>query len=95
MRRAARTDSNHRAIVCGLRDAGRCVFDTSRVGNGFPDLIAGTRASGLVFLEVKDGSKPPSARKLTPAETSFMSVCHAHGLPYHVVTSLEEALKAT
>jgi hypothetical protein len=40
-------------------------------------------------LEVKDGSKPPSAQKLTPAERLWISLQHA---PVHVVTNEAEAL---
>ena len=46
------------------------VFDTAAVGKGFPDLVVGWR--GLNFLvEIKDGDKPPSARKLTVDEQAF------------------------
>ena len=49
---ARRVDGPHQAIVKALRKVGCQVFDTSRVGHGFPDFIV--RASGKVFLmEVK------------------------------------------
>jgi|TARA_R110002110_G_scaffold344363_2_gene554318 hypothetical protein len=50
-----------------LRRAGWAVHDTSRLGGGFPDLVAG-RDGRVVLIEVKDGAKPPSAKRLTPAE---------------------------
>lgn len=44
-----------------------------------------------VMLEVKDGSKPPSERKLTPAQVKF----HAEWKGWiSVVTSVDEALAA-
>jgi hypothetical protein len=53
-----------------LRDAGFTVQPLHMVGSGCPDLIVG--GSGVnVLLELKDGSKPPSARKLTPDEAEW------------------------
>ena len=42
------------------------------------------------MLEVKDGSKPPSARKLTPNEQKFHD--DWTGGELYVVTCIEEAL---
>lgn len=70
MRRAARTDSNHREIVQALRAIGASVWDTSGCGKGAPDLVCGFRGKNIAF-EVKDGKKPPSARLLTPAEANW------------------------
>ena len=39
MRRAYRKDGNQTKIEEHLRKAGLSVFDTSMVGNGFPDLV--------------------------------------------------------
>ena len=40
------------------------------MGRGFPDLVVGIH--GITDLvEVKDGSKPPSGRKLTPDQVTF------------------------
>lgn len=70
MRRAARTDDNQAIIVSAFRSLGCSVLDLSRVGQGCGDLLIGS--GGLSILcEVKDGSKPPSARKLTPAQKEF------------------------
>lgn len=90
-RRAARVDRNHAAIRDALRRAGVLVRDCSRYGQGFPDLMCLHRITqGVRFLEVKDGSKPPSARKLTFDEVQFA----AEGWPVHVVTTVVEALEA-
>lgn len=64
MRRAARTDDNHTAIVQALRAIGCSVQSLAAVGKGCPDLLVGYKGRNIP-LEVKDGSKPPSARKLT------------------------------
>ena len=67
MRRAARTDANHATIRDALRSVGCSVADTSAVGQGFPDLVIGFRGATML-IEVKDGSKAPSRRKLTPEQ---------------------------
>ncbi len=65
MRRAARIDANQSGIVEVLRGMGCGVQSLAPVGGGVPDLLVGI--SGDNYLaEIKDGSKPPSARKLTP-----------------------------
>lgn len=68
--RAARVDDNQQAIVDHLRSIGWRVHITSRLGGGFPDLAV-TRDGFTALVEIKDGSKPPSARKLTQAEVLF------------------------
>ena len=60
------------------------------LGNGVPDLLAGFRGEWFV-LEVKDGTKSPSERKLTPLEEEFINSCPA---PVYVVKSVGEALQA-
>jgi hypothetical protein len=70
MRRAAKIDSNHLEIVAALRGIGAYVMSLASVGGGCPDLLVGFR--GHTFLvEIKDGSKPPSARQLTEAQLKF------------------------
>ena len=89
MRRAARTDANQTEIVAALRHLGCSVLPLHAVGQGCPDLLV---AYGLKnhLLELKDGSKPPSKRKLTPAQVEF----HANWKgPIFTVTSVSEALK--
>lgn len=69
MRRANRVDANQTQIVEALRACGAYVRIISQ-GEGIPDLLVGYRGYTLL-LEVKDGRKPPSDRKLTPAEEKF------------------------
>lgn len=64
-RRAARVDANHSAVVLALVARGWTVQTLASVGVGCPDLLVGARGCN-VLLEIKDGSKPASARKLTP-----------------------------
>ena len=67
MRTAAKVDANQPDIVAALRQVGATVQPIHMVGKGCPDLLVGYRSRNYV-LEVKDGAKVPSARKLTPDE---------------------------
>lgn len=89
MRRAARVDANHSEIVQGLRKAGCSVLDLSRVGQGCPDICVGFGGINLL-MEIKDGSKSPSARKLTVDEVKFH---RGWSGAVTVVNSLEDAIK--
>lgn len=70
MRRNARIDDNHAEIVKALRAIGCSVVSLAPLGNGCPDLLVGIFGRNLL-LEVKDGAKCPSARKLTVLEKEF------------------------
>lgn len=63
-RRAARVDANQKEIVQTLRNMGCSVQLLHAVGQGCPDLLVGINGHNIL-MEVKDGSKPPSERKLT------------------------------
>ena len=92
MRRAARVDDNHGAIVKALRQAGYSVLSLAPIGRGCPDLLVGVRSSNVsrnVLIEVKDGSKPPSARMLTADERAFHATWAGQ---VAVVDSIESAL---
>ena len=72
MRRAAKVDANHPAIVEALLSvSGVTVHSLAGIGCGCPDLLVG--AKGKTFLvEVKDGSKPPSHRTLTDDQEKWI-----------------------
>lgn len=91
MRRAANVDANHRAIVEALRDVGCSVASLAGVGDGAPDLLVGIRKETFL-LEVKDGTKKPSAQRLRESQAMW----HAEwkGRPVIVVRSVDEALRA-
>jgi hypothetical protein len=66
LRRAARRDRNHGEIVEAFGRLGCSVIDVASIPCGF-DLLIGY--GGLTIpVEVKDGLKPPSKRKLTKNE---------------------------
>lgn len=89
-KRATRKDGNHKAIVKSLRGLpGVTVSDTSGVGDGFPDIVVGHKGINYLF-EIKDGSKPPSARKLTEDEEVFHTSWKGQ---VTVINSFDEAFK--
>ncbi len=79
-------DSNQPAVVKALRDIGVSVKVVSET-KGFCDIIAGYRGVN-VLLEIKDGSLPPSARKLTADEQAFHDTWAGQ---IAIVTSPEDA----
>ena len=90
MRRAARVDENQSDIVTALRAIGATVRVISQ-GDGIPDLLVGFMGK-TILLEVKDGKKPPSARKLTPAEQKFFDEWRGGSLA--IVNTVDEAIAA-
>lgn len=89
MRRAARIDANQQEIVKALQQLGASVAPLSTVGSGMPDLLVGYRGKNFL-LEVKDGSKVPSARTLTPDQIAWHAAWKGDT---RVVYSIDEAIK--
>lgn len=89
VRRAAKVDANQGAIIDALRSVpGVTVFSLAGVGRGCPDLLVGIK--GATFLvEVKDGSKVPSAQRLTRDQRHFTT--HWTGAPVVVLRNVEMA----
>jgi len=86
---AKKTDDNQSKIVKALRQIGASVFTTHSIGKGFPDIVVGYRSINYL-IEIKDGSKPPSRRKLTPDEEIFHRTWSGK---VHVVNDENEAIK--
>jgi len=91
VRRAAKVDANQSEIVDALRAGGAKVECLHGVGGGVTDLLVLFRGD-LFLLEVKDGAKPPSDRKLTPAQVEWHRQFSNPNL--HVVCTVDEALAA-
>ena len=92
-----RLDSNHVAVMRALRNVGMEPLSLANVGDGCPDIVVGFRGLN-VLLEVKDGSKPPSERKLTAAEQEFQAtwsgqICTVISPEAAVLAVLEHAKK--
>lgn len=90
MRRQARVDDNHVEIVAALRRVGCMVVSLAPLGNGVPDLLC-ARAGRMYLLEVKDGRKRPSARRLTDDEERFRATWPGH---WALVENVNDALLA-
>jgi len=88
MRKYGRVDDNQNEIVCALRRHGAFVHSLASLGGGVPDLLVAYRGQ-YALMEVKDGSKPPSKRRLTEDEARWIAACPA---PVHIVNSVDEAL---
>lgn len=91
MRRAAKVDSNHGDVVEALRAAGASVQSLAAIGKGCPDLLVGYRGMWLLF-EVKDGTRSPSRRKLTPDQEEWIKA--SKGGAVWLITSIPDAMYA-
>ena len=89
--RHGRIDDNHAEVRKHLERCGCTVHSTSDAGEGFPDMVVFSPfLRRTLLLEVKDGNKPPSKRKLTPKQRVFHRKWPAD---CYVVTSPDDALK--
>lgn len=90
MRWAARKDANHNHITNALEVIGVQVIDTSRLGE-FVDCVLMFR--GVVHLvEIKDGSKCESARRLTLAQIRLREKARLAGVTIQLFESVDQAL---
>lgn len=84
-----RVDSNQKEITALFRKMGASVLVMSELGKGAPDLAVGM--NGCTYLvELKDGSKSPSAQKLTPCEQLFFHTWNGHVC---IINSLEQVIE--
>lgn len=89
VRQAARKDANQDEIRDACRAVGATVAIIHQLGRGIPDLLVGFR--GINYLmEVKDGSKPPSERRLTDDEAKWHDTWRGQ---VDVVESIDDALR--
>ena len=91
MIRAARVDSNQKEIVTALRKMGAYVMLLHQVKNLFDILVA--YKGNLYCIELKEGLKPESQRKLTPGEIKCKTNLELRGVKYFVVNSVSEAVE--
>jgi len=89
--RASRVDNNQKEVVEILRRAGAVVKHVHTVKNLFDIIVF---YNGQIYcVEIKDGSKPPSSRKLTLGELQCKEDMESVGVKYWVVHSMGEALE--
>jgi len=62
-----KVDANQTAVVKVARQLGATVESLATIGRGCPDLLLGYRGKNYL-VEVKDGTKSPSRRKLLEAQ---------------------------
>lgn len=86
MRRAAKVDANHSAVVAALRKVGCRVLDLSKVGKGCPDLLVrlGFR---LRLIEIKNAA---ARGKVSKEQGEFHAVWSGH---VSVVETPEQAIE--
>ena len=89
LRRAARKDGNHNAVADAFRSVGCSVFETDRVGDGFPDLVVGLLGVS-VLVEVKNPATYYGRQGLGVQQSAFAASWR--GGPVHVVCSEDEAI---
>ena len=87
MFRAAKKDVNHNEIADIFKKNGWSVLDVSQLKKCCDMFIA--KRGRTIAVEVKDGAKPPSARKLTDGELIFARNWNGE---YRVITTEQEAL---
>lgn len=84
-RRAAKIDANQPTIVKELRKLGWYVLLVSQLKNCCDIIIS--KNGRTVAVEIKDGSKPPSARKLSEGEQKFKDEWQGE---YALIESIED-----
>lgn len=90
MRRAARVDDNQKDLVDELRQVpGVSIQHLHAQGMGCPDILAGWRGANYLF-EIKDPSKRPSERTLTPMQERWHLQWSGQ---VNVIHSADDALK--
>ena len=85
MVRRQRSDANQTEIAKRYREHGCSVLILSQ--DNSVDMLVGCRGHDAL-IEVKDGKKPPSARKLTEKEQQFHESWR--GTPIRIVESVED-----
>jgi hypothetical protein len=96
MYKPKRTDANHAEFRALLNKCGVVYGDLSGVGRGWPDLLVLVRGVWQL-VEIKDGKKPPSARKLNPIQTQLHTrVANAGGRiwTFSTIAELENLIGA-
>jgi hypothetical protein len=91
-------DANHGEIVDALRKVGAVIVDTTAVKHAF-DLMVFYKSQAYV-MEIKNPEKLPKVydrerleKTLEDGERKCMEDLQAVGVAYHIVASIEEALK--
>ena len=85
MRIAAKVDANHAEVVKEFRKLGWYVLNVSQLKNCCDIIVS--KAGRVFAIEIKDGNKPPSQRKLTEGELRFQKEWQGN---YSIVESIDD-----
>jgi len=88
--RAARVDANQPIIVKIFRKLGWYVLIISQLKNCCDIIVS--KHGRTIAIEIKDGSKPPSQRKLTSGESKFKDEWQGE---YMIIETIEDVLNIT
>ena len=84
-------DDNQSDVVAAFRAYGAVWIPTSGDPSiGFDGLVA--YRGRLEIVEIKDGSKPPSQRRLTQLEAKRSDQLQDKGVAYNVIESVKDAI---
>lgn len=89
MRRKARRDANHNAVADTFRALGCSVFETDRVGEGFPDLVVGMSGTDNILVEIKNPETHYGRAGLNGTQSKFNEAWR--GAKVMVICSADEA----
>lgn len=84
-RRAAKVDANQPEIVKELRKRGWYVLIISQLKNCCDVIIS--KGGRTIAIEIKDGTKPKSAQRLSEGEKKFMDEWQGE---YRIITSTDD-----
>tara|TARA_R110000851_G_scaffold87224_1_gene190136 strand:+ start:182 stop:484 length:303 start_codon:yes stop_codon:yes gene_type:complete len=87
-RRAAKVDVNQPEIVAAFRRLGWYVLIISQLKNCCDIIVS--KSGQTIAVEIKDGSKPPSARKLSSGEQKFKDEWLGQ---WELVESIDDVIK--
>ena len=90
MYRAARQDDNHDEIRTAARNYGCGWLDTFQLKKCCDAVL--TYKGRTIAIEIKDGSKVPSARKLTKGEIEFRDYWISKGGNYALIESIDDLI---
>ena len=85
MFRAAKVDANQPEIEKAFRKLGWYVLIISQLKNCCDIMVS--KGGRTIAIEIKDGSKPPSHRKLSPGELKFKDEWQGE---YALITSVDD-----
>lgn len=88
MRRAAKIDSNQHEIIDVFKRYGFSVLMLHQLGHGCPDILIGKHKQNTL-VEIKDGNKSKSKRKLTEDQQVFHETWKGS---VYVVESIQQAI---